>query len=176
MTPLPQALILALAFCFSLPLAQISGTLQAQAVHADSTLAAAHRLFAEANLLANRGYHDQAEPKLLRVLSMREKALGPDHPDVALTLHNLGFIYNAQDRYAEAEPLLRRALAIRETVLGPQHLEVALTLNSLAFTYRVQSRYDEAEPLYERALAIDEIVLGPNHLQVAHVLQSGYAL
>ena len=172
MTPLPQALILALAFCFSLPLAQISGTLQAQAVHADSTLAAAHRLFAAANLLANRGHHAQAEPKLLRVLSMREKALGLDHPDVALTLHNLGFIYNAQDRYAEAEPLLRRALAIRETVLGPQHLEVALTLNSLAFTYGVQSRYDEAEPLYARALAIRESALGPAHPDVAFAMNN----
>ena len=156
MTPLPQALILALAFCFSLPLVQISGTLHGQVVHTDSTLSVAHRLFAEATLLANQGLHDEAETRLWQTLSIREKALGLDHPDVALTLHNLGFIYNAQGRYEEAEPLLRRALVIRETVLGPQHLEVALTLNSLAFTYGVQSRYDEAEPLYERALAITE--------------------
>ena len=157
---LPRTFGLTLAFCFGLPLAQISGTLSGQAVPTDSILALAHRLVAEASLLANQGHHDEAENRLRRALTIRETALGLEHPDVALTLHNLGFIYNARGRYEEAEPLFQRALTIRETALGPQHLEVALTLNSLAFIYGVQSRYEEAEPLYERALAIDEIVLG----------------
>ena len=154
--PLPRALILALGFYFGIPLVQISGILQGQTTPTDSILAIAHTLFTEASLLANQGHQDEAVSKLQRVLDIREEALGPDHPDVALTLHNLGFIYNAQGRYTEAKPLLQRALIIRETALGPQHLEVALTLNSLAFTYGVQSRYEEAEPLYERALAIRE--------------------
>ena len=154
MIPLPRALVLALGFYFGIPVVQISGTLQGQTAPTDSILAIAHTLFTEASILANQGHQDEAESKLQRVLDIREKALGLDHPDVALALHNLGFIYNAQGRYAEAEPLLRRALIIRETALGPQHLEVALTLNSLAFTYGVRSRYEEAEPLYERALAI----------------------
>ncbi|GIS80376.1 MAG: hypothetical protein CM1200mP14_19420 [Gammaproteobacteria bacterium] len=77
------------------------------------------------------------------------------------TLHNLGFIYNAQGRYAEAEPLLRRALIIREAALGPQHLEVALNPEQPGFHLGVRSRYEEAEPLYERALAIRESILGP---------------
>ena len=34
--------------------------------------------------------YDQAEPLLLRSLNIREKALGPKHPEVANSLHNLG--------------------------------------------------------------------------------------
>jgi tetratricopeptide (TPR) repeat protein len=51
-------------------------------------------------------------------LAIREKVLGPEHPDVAQSLNNLGELYRIQGRYAEAEPLLKRALAIRERVLG----------------------------------------------------------
>jgi tetratricopeptide (TPR) repeat protein len=36
------------------------------------------------------------------------------HPDVALSLSNLGAVYVAQGQYEEAAPLYRRALAIRE--------------------------------------------------------------
>ena len=39
-------------------------------------------------------------------------ALGPDHPDVAQSLNNLGNLYNAQGRYREAEPLLQRSIAM----------------------------------------------------------------
>ena len=55
--------------------------------------------------MTRRGYAD-AEPLYKRSLSIREKALGPDHPHVGTTLNNLA---NAQRRFAEAEPLLKRA-------------------------------------------------------------------
>ena len=54
-----------------------------------------------------------------------EKALGPEHPDVANSLNNLAALYQAQGRYAEAEPLYKRALAISEKALGPEHPDVA---------------------------------------------------
>ena len=41
-------------------------------------------------------------------LAIREKALGPDHPDVATSLNNLAELYEAQGRYADAEPLYKR--------------------------------------------------------------------
>jgi hypothetical protein len=40
-----------------------------------------------------------------RSLAIREKALGPDHPDVANSLNNMASLYHAQGRYADAEPL-----------------------------------------------------------------------
>lgn len=49
-------------------------------------------------------------PLFQRALKIREKALGPDHLDVAASLNNLAILYNDQGRYAEAEPLIDRVL------------------------------------------------------------------
>ena len=77
----------------------------------------------------------------------REKALGPDHPDVALIAEQPGCaVPNQQGRYADAEPLYKRALAIREKALGPDHPDVAQSLNNLAVLYE----YKVAMPMPSR--------------------------
>jgi tetratricopeptide (TPR) repeat protein len=50
----------------------------------------------------------------------RKELFDPEHPGVAIILHDLAALYADQGRYAEAEPLYRRALAINERVLGPE--------------------------------------------------------
>jgi tetratricopeptide (TPR) repeat protein len=88
-----------------------------------------------------------------RSLSIREKALGPDHPGVARVLGHLADLYQAQGRYADAEPLYKRALAIQEKTLGPDHPDVAVSLNNLAELYRTQGRYSEAMPIVRRTIS-----------------------
>ncbi len=65
-------------------------------------------------LYYQQGENDRAEQLYRRSLAIREKALGSDHPDVAMSLDNLAKLYQAQGKYAEAEPLLQRSLAIRK--------------------------------------------------------------
>src|SRR5262249_40308520 len=62
--------------------------------------------------------------------TIREKALGANHPDVGQTLHNLAYLYWRQGKYSEAEGLYKRALAIREKALGASHPDLAQTLNN----------------------------------------------
>ena len=50
-----------------------------------------------------------------RALAIREQTRGKDHPEVAVTLNNLGELYRMNGRYAEAEQFYKRALAIVET-------------------------------------------------------------
>jgi Tetratricopeptide repeat len=52
---------------------------------------------------------------------LKEKALGPDHPDVATSLNNLALLYHVQGLHEQAEPLYNRSLAIMEKALGPEH-------------------------------------------------------
>ena len=73
---------------------------------------------------SDQGRYAEAEPLYKRALAIGEKALGPDHPDVAQSLNNLASCTTHQGRYAEAEPLYKRALAIREKALGPDHPDV----------------------------------------------------
>ena len=78
-----------------------------------------------ASLYRAQGRYADAEPLYKRSLAIREKTLGPDHPDVAVSLNNLALLYQAQGRYADAEPFYKRSLAIREKALGPDHPDVA---------------------------------------------------
>ena len=94
--------------------------------------------------LYNQGRYSEATPLAQRTLTIREKALGTDHPDVAQALNDLAFLYQAQGRYADAEPLYKRSLAIWEKAIGPDHPDVALSLNNLAGIYQAQGRYADA--------------------------------
>ncbi len=85
-----------------------------------------------------------------------EKALGPEHPDVAQSLNNLAELYRAQGNYAEAEPLYQRSLTIKEMALGPEHPAVATSLENYAALLRQTARADEAERMEARAKAIRE--------------------
>ena len=118
-------------------------------------------------MYGKQGRYAEAEPLFKRSLAIWEKALGPEHPDVATSLSNLGVLIGMQGRYADAEPLLKRSLAIREKILGPDHRDVAGSLNNLATQYGEQGRYAEAEPLHKRSLGILEKTLGPEHPDVA---------
>jgi len=50
-----------------------------------------------------------------------EAAYGPDHPNVAISLNNLGAVYLSMGQYDKAEPLLQRALAVDEKIFGKEH-------------------------------------------------------
>ena len=130
-------------------------------------LAEAERLTRGADKLREEGTYDAALPLAERALTLREKALGPDHPDVATSLNTLAVLYIAKGDYARAEPLALRGLAIREKALGPDHPAVAISLNDLAVLYWDKGDYARNEPLYQRSLAIWEKALGPDHPLVA---------
>src|SRR5262249_14718706 len=74
-----------------------------------------------------------------RVLAVREKTLGPNHPDVAQTLNNLANVYQSESKHARAEDLYRRAIAICEKALGPGHPDVAAILDNLAGVYQSEA-------------------------------------
>jgi tetratricopeptide (TPR) repeat protein len=117
--------------------------------------------------LYNHGRYSEATSLAQRALVFLENALGPNHPDVAISLNNLAELYRVQNRYADAEPLYKRSLAIKEKVLGPNHSDVALSLYNLGLLYQNQGRYADSEPLYKRSLAIREKAFGLDNHDVA---------
>ena len=80
---------------------------------------------------------DTARKKALleRALAIEERHYGPEHPQVATTLANLGNAYGALGDTARKKALLERALAIQERHYGPEHPEVAITLGNLGNAY-----------------------------------------
>jgi CHAT domain-containing protein/Tfp pilus assembly protein PilF len=155
------AIVMAFAIVLSVP-----------AIAADDPLVEARTLNQIALALYRQGHYAEAQKLGQRALAIREKALGPEHPDVAESLNNLAAINQRQANPVEAEALYKRALAIREKALGPGDPAVAVSHNNLAALYYSQTRYDEAEPHYKRALEIREKALGSEHLDVARSLNS----
>jgi CHAT domain-containing protein/Tfp pilus assembly protein PilF len=141
-------------------------------LYGGSSLKEVSALNAQANTYLEQRRYGEAEALFKRVVAIREKALGPRHPQVAETLNDLGLVYRSQGRYGEAEANYSRALAIREKALGVGHADTAATLNSLAIVYDFEGKYGEAEELYKRVLAIAEKIFGPDHLNVAVTLNN----
>ena len=141
-----------------------------QAGNASSPLVLASLAHKVAAYLGDHGRYLEADPLFQRALSMREQVLGPDHPDVARTLHDLANLYRAQGKYLEADLLYRRALSIREQVLGPDHPLVAATLANLAILCWKRGQYEQAEALAQRALSTASQALGSEHPDVAYSL------
>jgi tetratricopeptide (TPR) repeat protein len=123
-----------------------------------------------------RAQYPEAERLFKQAQTIRERVLGPEDPNVAMSLSNLAALYHRLGRYEEAEPLFIRALAIREQTSEADDLGVSLILNNLAAFYESLGRYTEAKPLYERSLGIRERVYGPDNTGVATSLNNLAAL
>jgi CHAT domain-containing protein len=91
-----------------------------------------------------------------RALIVREKALGPDHPDVAVSLDGLAKLYSQRGNFDKAEPLYQRALKILERALGPNHPGVSELLTNMAAFYAASGNTELAIAAQARANAILE--------------------
>jgi CHAT domain-containing protein/Tfp pilus assembly protein PilF len=114
----------------------------------------------------------EAEPLYIRSIAIREKALGPDHPQVGTALNHLGELLRDQGRYSEAEPLFERLVSMYEKAYGPDDKLVGITLDNLGFIYKAQGKFSDAERLYKRAISITEKTLGPDDPEVATVVNN----
>lgn len=125
-----------------------------------------------AQIYADQGHDDQAEPIYKRAIALMEKGTGLDSVEIAPVLNNLAALDQRQGRFADAEPLFKRALAIREKALSREHPDVGQSLNNLGTLYVKQEHFADAEPLFQRALAIYQKVGGPEHPAVATLLNN----
>jgi tetratricopeptide (TPR) repeat protein len=104
---------------------------------------------------------------LERALRIDEAVYGPEHPEVAICVSNLGSALYYLGDYAGAKVALERALRISEAALGQEHPYVATDLSNLGNVLRDLGDYAGAKAALERALRIDEAALGQEHPNVA---------
>jgi tetratricopeptide (TPR) repeat protein len=110
--------------------------------------------------LHQQGRYAQALELAIKALKLSEDTLGPEHPETATCLNDLGGMYQSLGDYTNAETMFERGLVIREKVLGPEHQFTARNLMNLGSLYVQMGKYARAEPLLLRALAINKKVLG----------------
>src|SRR5262245_56256122 len=94
-----------------------------------------------------------------RAVTIKERALGRDHPELAVSLNRLGTLLADDFQLAAAEPFYRRALALNTATYGPDHPEVARVLVNLAILEREHGDWKQAKADYQRAMAIWDAAL-----------------
>ena len=121
---------------------------------------------------SERSQYSQAKALFTLTLEIWQRHLGPEHPDVAISLYSLAQLYHELGEYSQAEQTLSKVIALRERALGPYHPDLAHSLNLLAVIYKYRGEYDKAEDYYQRALHIMETAYGPDHADVAATLNN----
>lgn len=141
-------------------------------------LADARIMGREAVRLHRLGLTDDALAAANGALRIRENELGPDHPEVAIALNNLGTILEAVGRYGEAEAAFVRALRILRSERGGEETRLATTLSNLGGVLVATQAFDRAEVVLEEAVRIlrarrsdddPDLAVALNNLAAAYV-------
>lgn len=96
---------------------------------------------------------DEAQRHHQQALTIRERVLGSDNPDIASSLKNLGLIAVWRGEHEEALSLLRRALSIYEAALGDEHPDVTSMLINIGGILSILGRHEESLPYLQRAVS-----------------------
>jgi len=130
------------------------------------------------------GDYAAARPPLEEALQIRRRALGDDHPDVAMSLINVAALARAaNDRDRDVVPLLQHAFDIRQRRLGDDDPRTADALYQLAGALHMAGRYDRARPLFEQwrvLVARQPVLLTPERAEqlgtIAGMMQFSHQL
>lgn len=87
-----------------------------------------------------------------QVLAMRRRIWGPDHPDTAYSLNNLGWIRLEQGRWQEAEPLLKENLRVVGKISGEASIQYSGAMANWGRVLQMKGDYGAASAMYERAI------------------------
>jgi hypothetical protein len=91
----------------------------------------ARSIIESAEQAAAAGNYAAAEDLMREAAALQEQTLGPNHPDLANTLNNLGVVCEMADNPIDAEHYFRRAYAIAAATLPPDHPFVATSRKNL---------------------------------------------
>jgi serine/threonine-protein kinase len=111
----------------------------------------------------------RAEALVRRSLAIRQRLLGPDHPQVAHAFSRLAWVLHGPDP-AGAEQAARQALEIQQRRLGSGHPATLTTLAELSLLARDKGDLEEAERLQREVLDGRRKVLGEPHRDVGGAL------
>ena len=127
-------------------------------------------LGARAVLLVAEGRPDESLPLHARVIQIRTKSLGLEHPQTATAINNLGYGYQILGRFDLALNEHERSYAIQLRTLGEGHPQIVIDLANLGSTNLGLGNYDKAETYLTKAVALAESH-GPANFWTAWALQ-----
>jgi tetratricopeptide (TPR) repeat protein len=130
---------------------------------ANSQIEVAIALTSLGHFFGNWGAPEVVEKMHRQALAIREKRLGPDHPETLSSVTFLAICIENAKRYSEAESFHRRAYEGRMRVLGAAHPDTLTSLNNLAVVTGLKGDFVRAEALQVQVFDEATRVLGPEN-------------
>ena len=143
-----------------------------RADHGDGSLAALRAQNDLGEVLLARGRAPDAAPLLESTHASRVGALGPDHPDSLVSLHNLALLRDAQARLPDAEALSAELVDRRARVLGADADGTLRSRANLADVQRQLGKHAEALANLDTVVAVRIARLGEDHPETLSARQS----
>src|SRR5947207_13524399 len=106
----------------------------------------ARSIIENAEQAAAAGNYASAEDLLREAAAVQEQTLGPNHPDLANTLNNVGIVCEMTDNPIDAEHYFRRAYRHPTATLAPDHPFVATSRKNLHDFCAARGRPAELPP------------------------------
>ena len=113
------------------------------------------------------GNYDKALKYYQMGLAIELKALGGEHPSVAISYGNIGGTWNSKGEYDKGLKYYQMCLAILLKTLGVEHPDVARSYSNIGSNWFSKGEYDKALEFFEKCLAIELKTLGVEHPSVA---------
>ena len=127
-------------------------------------------LHATGSIYLNLADHERARETLGRALSLRTDALGPDHPDVAVTQGRLAASLREIGDYDDAEGRARQAVALLRVSPDDRRSDYLDALNQLTSVLCYRGDYTRAEASAVEAVALGRELEGADRLASAALI------
>ena len=127
-------------------------------------------LLAEVYFYGDHVRDPEGEEIGLRTIAIKEKLLGPDHPQCALSLRLFANLLATKADYERARPLYERAVAIYEKTPGQDPRREAYAFADLGTLLTKSGDFAGARSALERALAIRQKYGPPESINTASML------
>jgi len=103
-------------------------------------------------------------------LALKQKALGPEHPDLALSEGNLAMSLQGLGRNEEALQHVNRGIALLQKGLGADHPDLAISFTNRGEILNAMGRFKEARESFSGAQEIWERELGRDNPNLGFAL------
>ena len=102
-----------------------------------------------------------------KALAIREKALPPDHPDLATSYNNVGDAWGELGDQHKKLDFCQKVLAIQEKALPPDHPDLAICYNNVGIAWGKLGDHSRALAFFQKAMDIQKKALPPDHSDLA---------
>lgn len=94
---------------------------------------------------------------------------GQDDILIAISLNNLGSLYDTKHQYDKAVKCHKEALKIKRSQMQEETVNVAASLSNLAMAYDALGQYSKAQKYYQQCIEIKSALFGDSHYKLANL-------